>query len=721
MERQIYESMGLSEVEFEEIVAILGREPNYTEVGLFAVMWSEHCGYKHSRAQFAKFPKKDLGSDENAGYVEVDDLAVVFKVESHNHPSAVEPYHGAATGVGGVLRDIFTMGARPVAVLNSLRFGNLDQPHTQYLFREVVRGMADYGNIVGVPTVGGEVYFHDSFKDNPLVNAMAVGVAPKAKLATSKAKGLGLTVLVAGAKTGAEGIHGATFASVELGEGEKKPSKTQEGNPEMERRLIEACLEVIDKDLVKAMQDMGAAGFTSSSCEMAAKGNVGMELILDEVPLKSEGLTPYEIMLSESQERMLLVIEPEKLQEVKAIFKKHEVPLAFAGKTTADGLLRVKLRGEVYAEVPAKALASAPLLHPEAKRPAYLDEVQVDLKVNEPKDYRAAIMQLLQHPDFTSKEWIYKQFDVNSRGQTLFGSGGDGAVISVDGSKKLLAFSIDCNSRYCYLDPEKGSQMAVAEAARNVAVTGAKPLGVTDGLCFGNPEDPEVFYTFAQSIDGIAKACLELDIPVVSGNVSFYNESQKKPIYPTPAIGVVGVIESGNYTTIAPQKDNLLVLLGNNEGNSLNASSYLQIIEGQVKGKVFEIKWEEEKALQKVLVNLNAAKLITAAHDVADGGLAIALAEMALAANMGLTINLSASKPHLALFGEKPSRAIVALDKAVYYALKDIAEAEGVLVTVLGEVKGESLRIENQGHTLCDLGLVELKKASLNLSQIMEG
>lgn len=722
MDRQVYRNMGLSDSEYEKIVEILGRTPNYTEVGLFAVMWSEHCGYKHSKSQFHKFPKNQEGTEENAGFVEVDDLAVVFKVESHNHPSAVEPFHGAATGVGGILRDIFTMGARPVAVLNSLRFGKLDDEHTRYLFKEVVKGMAYYGNTVRVPTVGGEIYFDDSYKFNPLVNAMAIGVAKKADLATSKAEGVGLTVLVAGAPTGREGIHGATFASVELGkEDQEKPEKPQEGDPEIERRLIEACLEVIDKKLVEAIQDMGAAGFTSSSAEMAAKGGVGIDLVLDNVPLKEPDLTPYEIMLSESQERMLLIIKPENLKEIEQIFAKHEIPLAVCGKTTDDGLLSVTYKGEVYAKVPAEALASSPIYYPASRRPAYLDEVQVAVDVEQPDDYEDVLLKLLSYPDFASKKWIYQQFDANIRGETLVASGGDGAVISIEDSKKRLSFSIDCNGRYCYLDPRRGSELAVAEAARNVAVTGAKPLGVTDGLNFGNPEDPEVYYTFVESVEGIAKACTELDMPVVSGNVSFYNESANKSIYPTPIIGVVGVTEGENYVSIAPKEDNILILLGDNEGNSLNASSYLQIIHDQVKGEVFAIDWEQERAMQKLLVNLVDEGLITAAHDIADGGLAIALSEMALAANKGIKVTIPETEPHITLFGEKPSRAVVALEKAAFYAVKEMAEKEGVSVAVLGEVTGNTFNVTTEKRSLIEVELAKLNEAYQSLSRIMEG
>lgn len=722
MERQVYLSMGLTDAEFEKIVSILGREPNYTEVGLFAVMWSEHCGYKHSKAQFAKFPKKDTETEENAGLVEIDDLAIVFKVESHNHPSAVEPYHGAATGVGGILRDIFTMGARPVAVLNSLRFGNPQNEHTRYLIKEAVRGMADYGNTVRVPTVGGEIYFEDSYEANPLVNAMAVGVAKKEKLATSKAEGVGLTVLCAGAATGREGIHGATFASVELGaEGKEKPAKAQEGNPEIERRLTEACLEIIDRDLVEAIQDMGAAGFTSSACEMAAKGGVGIDLDLDNVPKKEPDLTPYEIMLSESQERMLIIIKPENLAPVKAIFDKYDLPLEVVGKTTDDGILRVKMAGEVYAEVPAKALASAPIYHPEYKRPAYLDDVKKAISVNEPTDYNEALLKLLAEPNLASKAWIYNQFDDNVRGETLVSSGGDGAVLSLEGSEKKLALSVDCNGRYCYLDPRRGSELAVAEAARNIAVTGAKPLGVTDGLNFGNPEDPESYYTFVESVEGISTACRKLGIPVVSGNVSFYNEAGGKSIYPTPIIGVVGVIEGENHVTIKPEKDNLLLLIGDGAGNSLNASQYLKTFHNKISGEIFAIDWKQEIALQQILVDLIAKGLVKAAHDISDGGLGIALAEMALAAKTGLEVTIDSEEPHVALFGEKPSRAIIAIEKAAYYAVKGEVEAAGLPVTELGLVSGDTFQVNSQEKTLINVSLDKLQQAHKNLSRIMEG
>ncbi len=548
---RIYAEMGLSDEEFAMVEKILGRLPNYTETGLFSVMWSEHCSYKNTKPVLKKFPitgeKVLQGPGEGAGIVDIgDNQAVVFKIESHNHPSAIEPYQGAATGVGGIIRDVFSMGARPIAMLNSLRFGELDNDRTKYLFKEVVAGIAGYGNCIGIPTVGGEIQFDPSYAGNPLVNAMCVGLINHEDIKKGQAHGVGNTVMYVGAKTGRDGIHGATFASVELSESsEEKRSAVQVGDPFMEKLLLEACLELIQSDALVGIQDMGAAGLTSSSAEMASKAGSGITMSLDLIPQRETGMTAYEMMLSESQERMLIVVKKGREQEIVDLFTKYDLDAVAVGEVTDDKNLTLFHKGEMVAQVPADALAEeAPVYHKPSSEPSYFGEFQ-QMTVEAPKlnDYKETLVSLLQQPTIASKEWVYDQYDYMVRTSTVVAPGSDAAVVRVRGTNKALAMTTDCNSRYIYLDPETGGKIAVAEAARNIICSGAEPLAITDCLNFGNPEKPEIFWQLEKAADGMSDACRALSTPVIGGNVSLYNEIDGEAIYPTPVVGMVGLVK----------------------------------------------------------------------------------------------------------------------------------------------------------------------------------
>lgn len=554
---KVYQEMGLNDAEYEEITRVLGRHPTYTEVGMYAVMWSEHCGYKYSRPILRLFKRYREAIDgaglENAGVIDIGDgLGIVMKMESHNHPSAVEPFQGAATGVGGILRDIFTMGARPIANLNSLRFGPLTEPRNRYLFEHVVGGIAFYGNCVGVPTVGGEVYFEDCYSGNCLVNAMALGIMKHEDVAYARADGPGNPVLLVGSRTGRDGIHGATFASVELTEeSENRKSNVQMGDPFCEKLLIEATLEALKTGYVVGIQDMGAAGITCSTCETSAKAGTGMKIDVKKVPVRETHMTPYEIMLSESQERMLAIVQKGKEDDVIGVFKKWGLQAVVVGEVTDDGLVHVYEGDDLVAQVPAKSLADeAPTYYLETEEPAYLAGVQnYDLtKIPEPADYNEALLKLLGTPTIASKRWVYEQYDHMVQTNTAVLPGSDAAVLRIRGSKKAVAVVTDCNGRYCYLDPFVGAQIAVAEAARNLACSGARPAGTTDCLNFGNPEKPEAFWQFKRAVEGLAEACEFFGAPVVSGNVSLYNETPECAIYPTPSIGMLGIIEDAEKT-----------------------------------------------------------------------------------------------------------------------------------------------------------------------------
>jgi phosphoribosylformylglycinamidine synthase subunit PurL len=628
----------------------MGRAPNYLELSLFSVMWSEHCGYKNSRPLLKRFPNEGervvQGPGENAGVVEVGDgWAVAFKMESHNHPSAVEPYEGAATGVGGIIRDILAMGARPVALLDSLRFGPLGEERSRYLFREVVRGIGGYGNAVGVPTVGGEVEFAEAYSGNPLVNAMCVGVIRTEDLVRSSATGEGNLVVLLGSKTGRDGIHGATFASDELTEeSESKRSNVQVGDPFCEKMLIECCLKMLAEDLLVSLQDLGAAGITSSASEMAAKGGVGIEIETDRVPLRESGMEPWEIMISESQERMLAVVAPEKADDVLALAERYELVGAVVGRVAEHGDLRVIHNGELVGAVPAEHLADAPVYEREVVRPLYLDEVQ-ELNLDhlpEPEDYNAVLLKMLGHPNLRSRRPIFTQYDHQVGTDTVVLPGADAAVIRIKGTNLGFAVTTDGRGRHCYLDPRGGGAATVAEAYRNLSCVGAEPVAVTDCLNFGSPEKPDGYYQLAECIGGMSEACEELETPVVSGNVSLYNETDRGPIYPTPTVGMVGILEDVNHhaTLAFKREEDMVVVLGGppsrrQEGHPLAGSSYLEIVEGKVAGVPMRPDLPAEKLASDLVRDLIRSGLVDTAHDVSEGGELVALAEMALAGGIG--------------------------------------------------------------------------------------
>ncbi|OGC75716.1 MAG: phosphoribosylformylglycinamidine synthase II [candidate division Zixibacteria bacterium RBG_16_40_9] len=712
--KKLISDHGLSDQEYKKICQILGRKPNFTELGIFSVMWSEHCSYKNSLAVLKKLPREGKKlvvktGEENAGAIDLgNNLAVVFKIESHNHPSAVEPYQGAATGVGGIMRDIFTMGARPIACLDSLRFGDLKHQQARYLMDGVIRGIGDYGNCFGVPTVGGEIYFEDCYLSNPLVNAMAVGLVKKNRMAFARASGKGNPVLIVGSSTGRDGIHGATFASEEISKkSESKRPSVQIGDPFTEKLLLEATLEAIKSGYIVGIQDMGAAGLTCSSSEMSAKGNCGMEIDVALVPLREENMTPYEIMLSESQERMLVVAKKNKVKEVQKIFAKWDLNSKIIGKVTDDGFLRVKNNGKVVAEIPAQALVlggGAPVYQREKKRPKYLDKLnQLKLsEIQEPKDYNEVLLKLISSPNIASKIWVYQQYDTSVRTNTVVKPGSDSAVLRIRDTNKALAVKTDGNSRYIYLDPFTGGQIAVAEAARNVVCAGGKPLGITNCLNFGNPYDKEIFWTFSEAVMGMGKACEILETPVTGGNVSFYNEDKdkKRTVYPTVVVGMVGLIEDLKHITTSWFKNegDLIVLLGKNK-DELGGSEYLKQIHNLVKGKPPQIDLNFEKKLQGSCFEAIQAGIIKSAHDCSEGGLATALAESCITnpdTIFGAKINLGDKiRTDALLFGEAQSRIIVSLTRDSLKKLKKIANKYKVPLEVIGEVTSDRLTIND--------------------------
>ncbi|GAB0170908.1 phosphoribosylformylglycinamidine synthase subunit PurL [Lysinibacillus sp. CTST325] len=683
-EQKLYAGMGMSDEEFAMVEGILGRLPNWTETGLFSVMWSEHCSYKNSKPVLRKFPTKGpqvlQGPGEGAGIVDIgDEQAVVFKMESHNHPSAIEPYQGAATGVGGIIRDVFSMGARPIAMLNSLRFGELKSARGKYLFEEVVAGIAGYGNCIGIPTVGGEIQFDPCYEGNPLVNAMCVGLIDHKDIQRGIAAGVGNTVMYVGAKTGRDGIHGATFASEELTEeSENQRPAVQVGDPFMEKLLLEACLEVVKSDALVGIQDMGAAGLTSSSAEMASKAGSGVEMNLDLVPQRETGMTAYEMMLSESQERMLLVVKKGREDEIKAIFDKYDLDAVAIGHVTDDKMLRLLHNGEVVAEVPADALAEdAPVYHKPSAEPAYYAEFQA-MENTEPvvTDYKETLNALLKAPTVASKEWVYDQYDYQVRTSTVVAPGSDAAVIRVRGTNKGLAMTTDCNSRYIFLDPEVGGAIAVAEAARNIVATGGTPLAITDCLNFGNPEKPEIFWQIEKSADGISAACTALNSPVIGGNVSLYNERSGEAVYPTPTIGMVGLIEDLAHVTTQEVKaaSDVVFVIGDTKTEFGGSELQKLLNNGVISGKAPAIDLQIEAARQEALLKAIKAGIVQSAHDVAEGGLAVALAETTFDANgLGLDVTLTGSAT-TALFSETQSRFVVTVKEENVAAFVEIVK-----------------------------------------------
>ncbi len=715
---EVVREHNLNELEYERILELLGRSPTFTELGVFSALWSEHCSYKHSKPILRTFPTTGpqvvQGPGENAGVLRLPDgWAVAFKIESHNHPSAVEPYQGAATGVGGILRDVFTMGARPVAMLNSLRFGPLDQPRNRYLFAGVVRGVGDYGNCVGVPTLGGEVGFAPGYAGNPLVNAMCVGLLRESDLIRAAAEGVGNVLLAVGSRTGRDGIHGASFASEELSEkSEARRPQVQVGDPFTEKLLLEASLELITSDLIVAIQDMGAAGLTSSSAEMAARGGVGVEIDTGLVPTREDGMTPYEILLSESQERMLVVATPERVDEVQRVCEKWELSATPIGRVTDDGMFRVKHHGLTVAAIPGQRLVEdCPIYHPEARESEEARFRRSAVPTLPPKvDLQHALELVLDSPNIASKRWGYEQYDSSVQASTVLGPGGDAGVLRVPGTQFGLAVTVDCNARLVALDPYEGGKAAVAEAARNVACTGARPLGITDCLNFGNPDKPEVFFQFREACRGIADACRAFGTPVTGGNVSFYNESPTGAVDPTPVIGMVGLLERVERRVpshFAAAGDDVFIL-GTTRGE-LGGSAYWSEIREFVGGRTPPVDLEAERRLQDLLVAAAARGLLRSAHDAAEGGLLVALAEAAMggayaASGLGATLDLERYSPGVEseglLYGEDAGRVVVSADPANSATLTALAREHSVPLFHAGRVGGRTLELRAGSRVL---------------------
>jgi len=717
---------GLTTEEFQRIKDILKREPNFTEMGIFSVMWSEHCSYKNSRLELRKFPTTGprvlvKAGEENAGVIDIGDgWGVAFKMESHNHPSAVEPFQGAATGVGGILRDIFTMGARPVFLMNSLRFGDIrpDKPNSatnRRLLSGVVSGIAHYGNCIGVPTVGGEIYFDASYDGNPLVNVFCLGTLKTNEIQRGAATGVGNPVFYVGARTGRDGLAGAAFASRDLTEDSKadRPA-VQVGDPFIEKLLLEACLELFQHpEAIVGVQDMGAAGLTCSTCETASRGNSGIEIDLALVPQREPGMTPYETMLSESQERMLVIVKAGHEETITKIFEKWDLPCALIGRVTDDGFMRVKNHGVTVAEIPAKQLADeAPLYKREASRPADLDERQkLDLAAIHEADIQDVLGKLLATPDLASKRWVYRQYDHMVRVGTVTAPGSDAAVVRIptgDNAWKYLAASVDCNAHYVALEPKLGALIAVAECARNLAMTGAEPLALTDNLNFGNPHNPENFYMLQQAVDGLAEGCRAFDIPVTGGNVSLYNQSPAGPIDPTPTVGIVGIIRDVKHITPSHFQNpgDAIILIGGpadgSIGEELGASLYLREVHGLKCGRPPELDMDREKKMHDAVRSFIRLGEIRSAHDLAEGGLLVALAECAIggAKKLGATVKLDVSYSRLdaLLFGESQSRAIITTRPENASALVALLELRGVPVRHLGTVGGTELKVKVSGQ-----------------------
>jgi len=706
---QPWHEVALSDEEYRQIIELLGREPTPLELGMFGAMWSEHCGYKHSRPLLRLLPTAApwvlQGPGENAGAVDIGDgLAVVFKVESHNHPSAVEPYQGAATGVGGIVRDIFTMGARPIALLDGLRFGPPEAARGRYLLTNVVAGIGGYGNCLGIPTVGGDLFIDESFAANPLVNALCVGIARHDEIVSARASGPGNAIMLIGAETGRDGLHGATFASVDDPEASHR-SVVQVGNPFLEKLLLEACLELLKGDDVVAMQDLGAAGLTSSVVECASRGSVGAEIDVQRVPRREEGLSPYEVMLSESQERMLLVVKPAGVERIRSVVERWSLHATRIGIITDDGQIRIRDGDNVVADVPAHLYTdSCPVYEPRAEESAVdAHRRQLDLSTIPDLDTHdgtanTALPRLLGSANIGSRRRIYSQYDHTIQTNTVVGPGeGDAAVLRIKGTERGIAVSLDCNSRYCELDPYLGAQHAVAEATRNLSCTGARPLAITNCLNVGNPQKPGGYYQLRQAVRGMADACQTLGVPVVSGNVSLYNETDGRPIMPTPMIGAVGVLDQVTlHATMRWQEDDRIVLIGNAPA-SLSGSEYLAAAHGLSQGSPPALDLDHEKRVQAVVRHAIAAGWCTTAHDCGEGGIAVALAEMAILSSRGMVVaDLPAGATDRldeSLFGEAPSRIIVAIQPSLLASLADECRRNNVALVELGRVGGERIEI----------------------------
>ncbi|MGC2109801.1 MAG: phosphoribosylformylglycinamidine synthase subunit PurL [Candidatus Korobacteraceae bacterium] len=754
---EVLRDHGISAEEYERILKALGREPSLTELGIFSVMWSEHCSYKSSRVHLKRLPTHSRrvvqGPGENAGIIDIGDgWACAFKIESHNHPSFIEPFQGAATGVGGILRDIFTMGARPVAIMDSLRFGPITRPtrsskaddkggapeigtpaidqatlHKNHSVLEgVVSGIASYGNCFGVPNVGGEVKFESCYSGNPLVNAFALGLVRRDQIFYAKAAGEGNPVIYVGSKTGRDGIHGATMASEEFSEeSEAKRPNVQVGDPFLEKLLLEACLEAMQTGAVVGIQDMGAAGLTCSTCEMGGRGGVGLEIELDLVPQRETGMTPYEIMLSESQERMLLVAEKGREDEVFRVFQKWGLDAVTIGRVIGENKMRVLEHGKVVAEIPNAALTDdAPLYRRPLERwePPVPREVPDDITLGQESDFTGELKRLLASPNICSKRWVFEQYDSMVQTNTVEGPGGEGGVIRVKGTQRGLAMALDGNGRWCYLDPKLGAMHAVAESARNVACTGATPMAATNCLNFGNPEKPHIMWQFSQVIDGMTKACEELETPITGGNVSFYNETLGEGIYPTPVMGVVGILEDV-HKAVGPhfrETDRTVMLIrGSEPGDAADveaefgSSEYAKEILGQVWGFPPSLEIEQEAALQKAIVEIIGERLVDSAKDCSEGGLAVAMAECGFARGIGVRVDLSSSGlvPEFVLFGEDASRIVISCDERNVGRIKEIAVKFGLSAEPIGETVAEKLEIQVNGALAASASVSELQEA----------
>ncbi len=740
IDQAVLERHGLTRDEYARIVELMGREPNLTELGLFSVMWSEHCSYKSSRVHLRTLPTEGprvlQGPGENAGAVDIGDgLAAVFKIESHNHPSFIEPYQGAATGVGGIIRDIFTMGARPIALLDALRFGPIEDARSRRILQGVVRGIGGYGNSIGIPTVGGEAVFDESYRGNPLVNVFCLGLARHDALVKGVASGVGNPVYYVGAKTGRDGIHGATMASAEFDDrsADKRPA-VQVGDPFMEKLLLEACLEVMATDACVGVQDMGAAGLTCATAETGSRGGVGVEIDVARVPQRETGMTPYEIMLSESQERMLLIVKRGREAEVERVFEKWDLHAVEIGQVTDDGRLRIKERGVIVADVPNTALTDeAPVYRRPMKAPDGRDELaRIPREGMQPVPRPAdAFLTLLASPTIASKRWIFQQYDYMVRTNTIALAGLTAGVVRVKGTTKALAMSVDGNGRFCALDPRAGARLALAEAARNVACAGGMPIGATNCLNFGNPERPEIMWQFGEAVAGLGEACRALDIPITGGNVSLYNETDGRSILPTPVIGVVGLIEDASrvLTRVFPAAGLDIILLGVDRGE-LGGSEYLHTMHGLTRGRPPVLDLAAERALQRLLVDLAAQGRIRSAHDCSEGGFAVTLAECCFdGGGIGAAVTFAAGPadagvdPRMAaLFGESASRVVVSAAPDQAEAVLAAARAAGVPAATVGQTGGRSIRISVNGVVEIECAVAEAEaRWSASLANWLDG
>jgi len=715
IEPKIYHELGLTDKEYQRILGILGRDPSPTELAMFSVEWSEHCGYPRSRKYLKLFPQKgkyETLIGEDAGGFIYDDTAIIFKMESHNHPSQIEPKQGAATGVGGIIRDIFTAGARPIACLDSLRFGDISKPFNKYIFDGVIDGIQFYGNCVGVPTVGGEIYFNDAYEGNCLVNVMCIGVCKKDKIARAKAVGIGNSIIYAGSKTGRDGIGGCSvLASAEFKEGEEEKRPTvQVGDPFTEKCLIEATLEAMDTKVVLGIKDMGAAGLTCSSSEMAAAGEVGVKIDLAKVPLREEGMESYEIMMSESQERMLLCVEVGKEDKVINVFKKWGLEAVKIGEVISEKLIKVFRGDALVADIPIAELANAPLYDMAWDESG--KQKMESRKVRVPKDFNKTLLLMLSSPNIASKRAVYEQYDHMVQINTSVYPGGDAAVLRMKGKKWGMAVTSDCNGLYCKLDPYLGAQIAVAEAARNLVVTGADPAAVTDCLNFGNPEKPDRFYSFKRCVEGVSHACLEFELPVISGNVSFYNENWKGPILPTPTIGMVGILKDVENRCTVPFKDDgdMIILLGKNN-DELGGSEYLSFIHKIEEGVPPMLDLDLEKRVQAACATAIEVGIAKSAHDLSEGGLAIALAECSILGEKGAAVSLNDDiEASSLLFSETQSRILLTVDPNNIFAVSDVCMLFKIPFEILGKVHGKKFTIRHKDKKIIDIPFAKMAK-----------